>query len=305
MDQVWEDGDRRQRMGHARTRKRRKRRKRRREEAGTLGEPGYRDAAELAERKLAFIRDAITFGFWTTLALVFIFPLGVIMLIFGAPKRIRRFSKLYFEPRARDRLTQAELRKRSGPSPSRTPESPPVPPLAGASPASRSVAYDRAALEELERSERVVSRELRDRVRLRLEELHTADVIESALESLRDRITRGGVSVERRFDGEGVLVGDAEKLTQVLALVVARALDAFSESETRDPRIDVDMGQNLAGSAVWIRVRDNGPELERSDLALAERWIDAHGGQFERAADPAGGVEVLITLPRQPGAKGE
>ena len=94
-------------------------------------------------------------------------------------------------------------------------------------------------------------------------ELRMADVVESALETFRDRIERAGIRVERSLDCQGVMIGDAEQLRRVAINLVGNALDALEEAATPDPRIDVELGENLAGSEVWVRVRDNGPGIDR------------------------------------------
>lgn len=298
MDRVWEDGVRRSGKGRARKAGKRERRRgeQRREEPGPdAPEEIYRDAEELAEAKLAFWRDAAWYGLWTGLALAFLFPIGVIMLLFGAPKRVRRFARLYLEPQARAHLLEAELRRQAerealaaGPRPEPAP-----------SPGAGRAGYDRAALEELERVERSVSRELRAQGRLALAELRMADVVESALASLQARAAEQGVALERRLDADTSLRGDAEKLGQALRAVVSQALEALRASPGASPRIEVELGENLAGSAVWVRVRDSGPAAGRRVPAGAERMVAAHGGRIELGPDPAGGTEVLVTLPRQ------
>lgn len=234
-------------------------------EAAGVAEPDVElvRVADLAEQKLEFVRDAVKFGIWTALALAFLFPVGVVMLIWGGPRRARRFSELYLEPPTRERLIRRELRKRT--------------PRAGPA---------RAAPRPPAREERV-------------EEVHLAEVVESALDGLRQRFARDGVALERRLDGRGTLRGDAGELCEVLVQVLGRALDGLAESRTPEPRIEVEMGENLAGSAVWVRVRDNGPESGRPGLEGAERLVEARGGRLELAADPAGGSEVVVTLPRQ------
>ena len=104
MDELWTDDRRQRRRGRGR---------RRVIHAETEGELDTHKDALLADRKLSFLRDAAKFAIWTGLALTFAFPLGVVLLIWGAPRRIRRFSELYLEPSARERL--------SWPSPSRFP----------------------------------------------------------------------------------------------------------------------------------------------------------------------------------------
>ena len=78
----------------------------------------------------------------------------------------------------------------------------------GEDPSSReNVAYANVALEELDRVERSISHLLKF---AREEELHVgalrvAEVVDSALETFRDRIARLGVTVTRELGGEGVM----------------------------------------------------------------------------------------------------
>ena len=64
--------------------------------------------------------------------------------------------------------------------------------------------------------------------------------------------------------------GDAEKLRRVVINLVGNAIDALDESQTpRSPRVDVQMGENLAGTEVWLRVADNGPGID--ELSASSR----------------------------------
>ncbi len=191
----------------------------------------------------------------------------------------------------------------------------------GEDPSSReNVAYANVALEELDRVERSISHLLKF---AREEELHVgalrlAEVVDSALETFRDRITRLGVSVTRELGGEGVMSGDAEKLRRVLINLTANALDALEEARTPAPRIQVISGEDLAGREVWLRVRDNGPGIAPEmlarvfspfytskssgtglGLAISKKLVDAHGGSIEVHSTPGQGTEFLLTFPKQ------
>jgi signal transduction histidine kinase len=191
----------------------------------------------------------------------------------------------------------------------------------GEDPSSKeTLSYANVALAELDRVERSISHLLRfareedlDRSDLRL-----CDVVDSALATFADRAARLGVAVERELDSEGPIHGDAEKLRRVVINLVANAFDALEQAGTKDPRVRVLAGENLAGDLVWLRVRDNGPGMppevrERIfdpfytskqggtglGLALVRKVVDAHGGQVEVATAPGGGTEFVVTLPRR------
>jgi len=194
----------------------------------------------------------------------------------------------------------------------------------GEDPSSReNVAYANVALEELDRVERSISHLLKyaREEELQLCELRIAEVVDSALETFRERITRLGVKVARELGGEGSLMGDAEKLRRVLINLIGNALDALEEARTPRPTLELASGEDLAGREVWLRVRDNGPGIDPEKLArifspfytskasgtglglaISKKLIDAHGGSIEAISTPGQGSEFLLTLPKQAGA---
>ena len=147
------------------------------------------------------------------------------------------------------------------------------------------------------------------------------DVLESALETFRDRAARGGIAIERRFDGEGRLVGDPEQLRRVVINLVSNAMDALEGAGVDRPTIRVGMGENLAGSEVWVRIRDNGRGIDEASrdrifdpfytsredgtglgLALCRKIVDAHGGTIEVDSAAGVGTEFVLTFPRHAGS---
>jgi signal transduction histidine kinase len=190
----------------------------------------------------------------------------------------------------------------------------------GEDPSSReNVAYANVALEELDRVERSISHLLKyaREEELQVGELRVAEVVDSALETFRDRITRLGVAVTRELGGEGVMKGDVEKLRRVLINLMANALDSLEESRTQGPRIQVISGEDLAGREVWLRVRDNGPGIAPEmlprifspfhtskssgtglGLAISKKLVDAHGGSIEVHSSPGQGTEFLLRFPK-------
>ena len=185
------------------------------------------------------------------------------------------------------------------------------------------VEYARVALGELERVERSISHLLKyaREEDVRRKSLDMADVLDSALETFRDRSARTGVELVRQFDCEGSMVGDAEKLRRIFINLVGNAIDALEEAGIESPRIEIAMGENLAGNAVWVRVRDNGPGIDRQTaqkiftpfytskeggtglgLAITKKIVDAHGGEIELDSERGDGATFTLTFPKSGGS---
>ncbi len=181
------------------------------------------------------------------------------------------------------------------------------------------VEYAAVALEELDRVERSISHLLRyareEDVEIRTTRLEEA--MASGLETLRERIERGGIDVQTKVDAPGEMEGDPEKLRRVFINLIGNAADALTENGVERPRIELAVGENLAGTEVWASVRDNGPgiELEQQDkiftpfytsrnngtglgLAITRKLVEAHGGGIELSSTPGKGTEFLVSFPK-------
>ncbi|MCP3984058.1 MAG: HAMP domain-containing histidine kinase [bacterium] len=186
--------------------------------------------------------------------------------------------------------------------------------------ASDNVEYANVALEELERVERSISHLLRyardEDVVLR--EVSIPEVIESALETFRDRLETLGVTVQQDVQAAGPMRGDPEKLRRVIINLIGNSLDAFAGAHTEHPTVVVQAGENLAGTEIWLRLKDNGPGMEPErltrifspfytsketgtglGLAISKKVVDAHGGSIEAHSDPGSGTEFVLTFPKQ------
>jgi signal transduction histidine kinase len=191
--------------------------------------------------------------------------------------------------------------------------------------ARENVEYAGVALAELERVERSISHLLRfaREEDVAFGQVDLREVVDAALLTLAERSTALGVAVERDVAELRPLRGDAEKLRRVLINLIGNALDAFAEAKTAAARLTLQAGENLAGTEVWLRVRDNGPGMDADKLAriwspfytskttgtglglaLSKKVIEAHGGALEASSAPGEGTEMLITLPRS-GPAGE
>ena len=186
------------------------------------------------------------------------------------------------------------------------------------------VEYAQVALKELDRVERSISHLLRyaREEAMDVREMQLQEVLESALDTLRDRIDGAGVKLALEVDCEGSMEGDPEKLRRVLINLVGNALDAFEEVGTRDPNLEVALGENLAGTEVWVRIKDNGGGMDAETqkkifrpfytsksngtglgLAITRKLVDAHNGRVELHSTPGQGTEFVLTFPKQAGVE--
>ncbi len=185
--------------------------------------------------------------------------------------------------------------------------------------AAENVNYANVALAELERVERSIAHLLRfaREEEPALAEIRIGDVVSSGLETLRDRTRDLAVRIETDLSAAGALRGDAEQLRRVVINLVSNALDAFRDAKTPQPVLSLTAGENLAGTEVWLRVRDNGPGIRSEHmaklfdpfftakeggtglgLALCKKIADAHGGTLEVQSELGRGTEFLVTLPK-------
>jgi signal transduction histidine kinase len=317
-------------------------------------ERALRAAHAVAERKTQLAGDVLWFLGITLLLLIFITPIGVIVLLCWGLKVAKDVYELEIEPRLRKRFVEQEVVKQVHASLSQqrlalegeharsleqlsasiaheirnpiTATKSLVQQMGETPTAPENVEYARVALEELQRVERSVSHLLRFAREEAggMAEVSMADVVESTLESFRERAQRSGIALEHRIDCDGTMLGDAEQLRRILINLVGNAIDALDESRSEDPRVDVHMGENLAGSEVWVQIKDNGPGIDRDllakmftpfytskdngtglGLAICKKLVDSHGGTIEVSSEPGAGAEFLLTFPKQLPARGE
>lgn len=310
-------------------------------------ERALRVAEREASRKAEQAGDLIKFAVITVLLLIFLPPVGVVVLLCGGARHFKQLYRLWLEPRMRERYLREEVDKRvhahlSGERQAlesvhahsmeelsarvaheiRNPitaakslvqqmeEEPGAP---------ENVEYARVALEELSRVERSVSHLLRFArdEELRMGAVRLADVVDSALETFRERAARSQIELVREIDGQGEIRGDAEKLRRVVINLVSNAIDAIDGSRPGGGKVAVGVGENLAGSEVWLRVADDGPGLDAEALSriwspfytskangtglglpIVKKLVEAHGGSIEAAAQPGGGAEFVAVFPK-------
>jgi two-component system, sporulation sensor kinase A len=188
--------------------------------------------------------------------------------------------------------------------------------------ASDNAEYAAIAVAELDRVERAVSHLLRyaREEPLRASPVFLGEVVESALDTLRERIGSSAVSVEREVDPAVMFDADADKVRRVVINLVSNALDALEECAYPSATIVVAGGYDLAGNAVWLRVRDDGPGIAEDalagiwspfhtskkdgtglGLAITKKLVEMHGGHIELTTEVGSGTEFSLTFPRYVG----
>ncbi|MFK7898959.1 MAG: nitrogen regulation protein NR(II) [Myxococcota bacterium] len=320
-------------------------------------ERDFRKAKKRADQKIALSRAAVRAGLITLPLLFFVPFFGVLALIYFGVGIGRRAFKIMYEPKLRERFLKEEVKRQVSKRVSherrnlegehhrsleqlsasiaheiRNPitAAKSLVQQMGEDPGSvDQVEYARVAVNELERVERSISHLLRF---AREEDAHfepivLEDVLESALETCRERAERGGVVVTRQFDVSGQVEGDSDQLRRVVINLVSNALDALEDAVARThlekPEVRVSLGANLAGNEVWIRIADNALGIDEEarerifdpfytsreegtglGLALCRKIIDEHGGAIEVATASGEGTEFLLTLPRRGAHRG-
>jgi len=346
--------------GQRRAGRRRKRRERSAAFEASAGPPDelppdpVSEARDRARAKARFVRDLLEYVVVVGLLAVFLRPVAWVVGIVWGIGLAGDFARRIVEPALRGRWVEREVRHALGhavPAERREIEdrhARRIEALAagvaheirnpitaakslvqqmGEDPASRdNVEYAKVALDELARVERSISHLLRyaREEEPRLVRCDLEEVVEATLETLRERLRDAGVEVQLDLGSRGPLRGDPEQLRRVLLNLVGNAADALAGAGTRQPRIAIESGDNLAGTEVWLRVRDNGPgvpePLRRQlfqpfatgkpggtglGLALVKKVLEGHGGSIELESASGGGTSFLLTLPRDGGCAEE
>ena len=302
-----------------------------------------------AEAKMAAAGEAIRWSVITIALLIFVPPVGLVVLFLGGARHLRNLYRLVIEPKLRQRFIDREVSRQVSATLSderqqmvgehaRSMETLSASiaheirnPITAAKSlvqqmeedptAAENVEYARVALEELDRVERSVSHLLRfaREEEMGVGDVQLAEVIDSALETFRERIARAGIELVRRAGRRG-RAARRRREAAARGHQPGRQRDrrAGREPHARSPRIELAMGENLAGTEVWVRVHDNGPGIDREalqkifspfytskangtglGLAISKKLVDAHDGTLDVGSQPGAGAEFLVTLPKQ------
>ena len=307
----------------------------------------YHEASRRAERKLKFFQHAISYVFVVVLLSFIARPLGVIVALGWGIGLASHFFQAMLAPELRRRWIQGEVERQVRKTVSRerrTLEGEKLRSLEelsasiaheirnpitaakslvqqmGEDPGSgENVEYANVALQELDRVEHSISHLLRyaREEEMQLRTMRMTEVVGGALETFRERVARNGIGLKRSIDAEGEMEGDPEKLRRVIINLVGNALDSIEEAHIEDPVVELGVGENLAGTEVWVRVKDNGPGIDEETqarifrpfftsksngtglgLAISRKLVDAHGGAIEVHSTPGAGTEFVLNFPK-------
>jgi signal transduction histidine kinase len=148
-----------------------------------------------------------------------------------------------------------------------------------------------------------------------------AQVLDTALAFLSERLHRRGIEVERHYEPVPTLEGDPDKLQQLFLNLFLNACDAMPEGGHL--RVSV---APAGEQAVRIRVADDGVGIAPADLenlfkpffttkpagrgsglglVVAQGIVADHGGRIEAHSEPGGGTVFVIELPLRAHAEAE
>ncbi len=189
----------------------------------------------------------------------------------------------------------------------------------------------RRALEAIERNARAqaqlvedlldISRVITGKLRIKLEPVDIASVLDAAIEVVRPAAAAKGVTIETIFGAEDApLLGDADRLQQILWNLVSNAVKFTPQGG----RVDVTLGRSREGCTVTVadtgqgvapeflphmfdRFRQEGGGTTRKHgglglgLAIARHLAELHGGTIEAFSDgPGRGARFVMKLPVAP-----
>jgi PAS domain S-box-containing protein len=141
--------------------------------------------------------------------------------------------------------------------------------------------------------------------------VHFTKIIEGVIDLEQGSATARSVVIERDLAGDCVLVGDPEKLKQVVLNLVVNALEAMKEGGTLRVKLASgaegvqlaieDSGTGIAPVALsqvfdpFFTTKEAGTGL---GLSIVRKIVDQHRGEVRIESEPGTGTRVLVTLPR-------
>jgi PAS domain S-box-containing protein len=141
--------------------------------------------------------------------------------------------------------------------------------------------------------------------------VHFTKLIDGVLDLEQGSAAAKGVTIERDIVSDCVLVGDPEKLKQVVLNLVMNALEAMKEGGTLRVRASSD------GDGVRLEVEDSGAGIAPATLSqvfdpffttkeagtglglsIVRKIVDQHRGEVRIESEPGAGTRAIVTLPR-------
>ena len=93
----------------------------------------------------------------------------------------------------------------------------------------------------------------------------------------------------------------------------------MQNARTPAPEIHAQLGENLARTEVWVRVKDNGPGIEAGrigkiwtpfhtsketgtglGLPICRKLVESHGGTIDVSSSQGAGADFVLTFPKRP-----
>jgi len=157
-------------------------------------------------------------------------------------------------------------------------------------------------------------------LRLEIQEVDAAELVETAVRRMKPSAEAKGVSLIGDISqSTGAIMGDEGKLQQVLANLIANALRYTPAGKK------VMVSAQTVGQEVWLAVTDQGPGVDAADLAnfferfwkgdrarvrsqassggsglglsIVRQIVELHGGRAEATLPAEGGLKVTVVLP--------
>jgi signal transduction histidine kinase len=143
------------------------------------------------------------------------------------------------------------------------------------------------------------------------EPVHVARLVEGVLDLQRETADARGISISREVPADGTtLVGDAEKLKQVVLNLVVNAIEAMKQGGTltvrvgaKDDRIEIDVGDTGPGISPeaiehvfdpFFTTKEAGTGL---GLSIVRKIVDQHGGDVDIETESGKGTRVRVAIP--------
>jgi len=141
--------------------------------------------------------------------------------------------------------------------------------------------------------------------------VHMRHLVDAVLDLEQGAAAARGIVVERDVPSDCVLIGDAEKLKQVVLNLVMNSLEAMKDGGLLRVRVDYE------GDRVRLTIEDNGTGIEQSVLAqvfdpffttkeagtglglsIVRKIVDQHEGEITVQSERGRGTRATVLLPR-------
>jgi hypothetical protein len=269
----------------------------------------HRAAHRRAAWRTRLVDELLRYLVVTSLLWILVRPIGVIVALVWGLGIFRRYWRGRVEPRLHRRFLRDELRRcghagcapptgrpgRPGRERAAKPRPAELAESMGDDPrAASALDWARTALAELADTESPARPAGRGRVCV-------ADLVEDVVDACEARAARDGITFRLETDAEGEIEADATRLKAALLDLVNESARALARGAHGPGRVRIEMGENLAGSEVWVRIVDD--RVDATDGARGT-WGSRPvpglpGAVLETQAGPDG-VERILTLKKRP-----